>query len=73
MKLGGAVTAVKARTHVVCSGWNGKNLWLGMRASDAHSNMTLPYICIKTVDCGLVSWLGSRTDMLANDRQENTV
>lgn len=48
-------------------GWNGKNMWLAYQAPDTNSKMTLPYIYMKTSDGGLVPWLCSQTDLLAQD------
>ena len=47
--------------------WNGPGQYLKMQAPDEGSKMTLPYIYISTVQCDLVPWLASQTDILATD------
>lgn len=42
-------------------------MWLAYQTPDANSKMTLPYIYMKTADGGLVPWLCSQTDLLAED------
>ena len=52
------------------AGWNGKNMYIELQVPDEHSKMTLPYICMKTVQGDLAPWLASQTDMLADDWME---
>lgn len=60
-------------------GWNGKGIYLELQRPDEHSKMTLPYIYIVTTGLvtdnpdapkGIVPWLASQTDMLAEDWEE---
>lgn len=61
-------------------GWNGKDMWLMLIPADRWSTSVgpnphalggsghrLPWIAMKTADNGLVPWLASQTDMLAED------
>lgn len=59
-------------------GWNGKGMFLLLIEPYSNNQYTLtessqivgtllPYIAMKTADNGLVPWLASQTDMLAND------
>lgn len=50
-----------------CRATNAKGMWLALQTPDEHSKMSLPYIYMKTVGGGLVPWLASQTDMLAED------
>lgn len=67
MTFGEAISALKAGQYVSRSGWNGKNMWLGLQVPDAHSKMSLPYIYMCTAQGDLVPWLASQTDVLADD------
>jgi hypothetical protein len=67
MTFGQAVELLKSGALVARLGWNGEGMWLGLRTPDDHSNMTLPYIYMSTVDGNLVPWLASQTDVLAED------
>ena len=49
------------------AGWSGMGMWLEMHIPDQHSSLTLPFICMKTVQDDLVPWTCSQTDLLAND------
>lgn len=57
-------------------GWNGKGIYISMQVPDEGSKMTLPYIYMVTTGLvsedphavrGIVPWLASQTDMLADD------
>lgn len=67
MNFGEAIEALKRGDRVSREGWNGKGMWLALQTPDEHSKMSLPYIYMKTVGGGLVPWLASQTDMLADD------
>ena len=67
MNFGRALDALKASLRVSRAGWNGKGMWLALQWPDARSKMTLPYIYMKTAQGGLVPWLASQTDILADD------
>lgn len=60
-------------------GWNGKGIYISMQVPDEGSKMTLPYIYMVTTGLvsedphavrGIVPWLASQTDMLADDWEE---
>lgn len=73
---GMALELLKAGHKVARKGWNGKGIYLELQRPDEHSKMTLPYIYIVTTELvtdnpdapkGVVPWLASQTDMLAED------
>lgn len=60
-------------------GWNGKGIYIQLQVPDEYSKMTLPYIYMVTNSLitdnpdapkGVVPWLASQTDMLAEDWKE---
>lgn len=76
MNFGEALEALKEGKKVARRGWNGKGIYIELQRPDAHSKMTLPYIYIVTnglvtdnpdASKGVVPWLASQTDMLAED------
>ncbi len=76
MDFGKALELLKSGKKVARKGWNGKGIYIEMQRPDAHSKMTLPYIYIVTnglvtdnpdAPKGVVPWLASQTDMLAED------
>jgi Protein of unknown function (DUF2829) len=67
MDFGDAIRCMERGQRVQRAGWNGKNMWIALQASDEHSKMTLPYIFMKTAQDDLVPWLASQSDMLAKD------
>lgn len=78
MTFGEALESLKNGDKVCRSGWNGKGIYIELQKPDAHSKMTLPYIYIVTTHLrtnnpdaprGIVPWLASQTDMLAEDWQ----
>ena len=64
---GMAIAAMKLGSKVHRRGWNGKNMWLGITNPDKHTLMTQPYIYMCIVGGGMIPWLASQTDMLAED------
>lgn len=73
---GEALKALKNGKAVARKGWNGKGIYIELQRPDEHSKMTLPYIYIVTTGLqsdnkaaprGVVPWLASQTDMLAED------
>lgn len=73
---GMAIQALKSGKKVARKGWNGKGIYLELQSPDEHSKMTLPYIYIVTTKLvsdnpdaprGVVPWLASQTDTLAED------
>lgn len=67
MDFGYALSALKAGHRVSRSGWNGKGQYIELMQPWQQSEMTLPYIFIRTVQADLVPWLASQTDLLAED------
>lgn len=73
---GWALNCLKHDKAVARKGWNGKGIYIKLQTPDANSKMTLPYIYIVTnglitdnpnAPKGVVPWLASQTDMLAED------
>ena len=76
---GWAVEQLKSGKKVQRAGWNGKGMWLmlipakewstsvGPSRVEGATPHRLPWIAMKTADNGLVPWLASQTDMLAED------
>lgn len=76
MNFGQALEALKEGKKVARKGWNGKGIYIELQRPDEHSKMTQPYIYIVTTGLvtdneaapkGIVPWLASQTDMLADD------
>ncbi len=65
--IGWAVKELRDGRCVCRSGWNGKNMYLGLQVPDEHSKMTLPYVYMFTAQGDLVPWLCSQSDLLATD------
>ena len=73
---GSALKMLKCGRKVARKGWNGKGIYIELQSPDENSKMTLPYIYIVTnglvtdnpdAPKGVVPWLASQTDMLAED------
>lgn len=64
---GGALSFLKEGERVARQGWNGKGMWVELRHPSEHSEMTQPYIYMKTVSGDLIPWLASQADVLAED------
>lgn len=84
MSFSEALIEIKKRKKVQRAGWNGKGMWvklfvagyvsdealdrsLGVGPGEAPT--ALSYLAMKTADNGLVPWLASQTDILAEDWQ----
>lgn len=76
MDFGKALELVKLGARAARKGWNGKGQYIALQRPDEHSKMTLPYIYIVTSGLqtknpdapkGVVPWLASQTDLLAED------
>jgi hypothetical protein len=67
--IGGALKILRDGGKVARAGWNGRGQWLALQVPDAHSKMGRPYIYISPVGGGLVPWVVSQTDLLADDWQ----
>jgi hypothetical protein len=62
---GEALVRLDNGSHIARTGWNGKNMWIALQAPDKQSKMTRPYIYMSTADGGLVPWIASQSDLLA--------
>lgn len=76
MTFGKALEELKQGKRTAREGWNGKGIYIELQRPDEHSKMTQPYIYIVTTGLqsdnsaaprGVVPWLASQTDMLAED------
>ena len=76
MNFGKAIELLKQGKKLKRKGWNGKGIYIELQIPDINSKMTLPYIYIVTnglvtdnpnAPKGVVPWLASQTDMLAED------
>ena len=67
MSFGHAIRVLNLGLKVARQGWNGKGMWLKLQEPTESSEMTLPFISMKTADENHVPWLASQTDILAND------
>ena len=76
MNFGEAIQSLKKGNKLRRAGWNGNGIFIALQIPDKHSKMTQPYIYIdttmlrtsnKNAPLGLVPWLASQTDMLADD------
>ena len=65
--IGWAVKAMLNARRVRRRGWNGKGMWLGYHEPDEDEKMTEPFIYMRTAQGGLIPWLASQADILAND------
>ena len=73
---GVALTCLRNGSRVARKGWNGKGIYIELQKPDENSKMTLPYIYMVTnglitdnpaAPKGVVPWLASQTDLLADD------
>lgn len=78
MNFGQALIELQNGKKLCRKGWNGKGIYIELQVPDENSKMTLPYIYIVTSSLvtdnpdapkGIVPWLASQTDLLANDWQ----
>lgn len=80
LDFGAALQCLKQGERVSRLGWNGKGLWLILVPADQWSTSVgpnphalggmghrRPWVALKTVDNGLVPWVASQTDLLAED------
>lgn len=65
--IGWAVKQMWNGQIVTRKGWNGPGQYIEMQVPDENSNMTLPYLYIRTVQGDSVPWHASQTDLLATD------
>lgn len=77
MNFGLALEALKAGKRVARSGWNGRNMWLGLVSTEVPFTIPSdskvcalkhPFIVMLTANYGgFVPWTASQTDILATD------
>ena len=66
----GALVCIKQGQAVSRRGWNGAGQYVQLHTPNGDSEMTLPFIYIRTVQGDRVPWLASQTDLLALDWYE---
>lgn len=64
---GFAIAEMKSGNRVTRAGWNSKGMYVYVWEPDSSTDMTLPFIVMRTVQGDLVPWLASQTDMLSHD------
>lgn len=64
-----ALVHLKHGQRVTRAGWNGKGMWIALMPVVGVNGevMTLPYLYMRTVAGGLVPWVASQSDLLAED------
>jgi hypothetical protein len=69
MTFGIALAALKNGRTVTRAGWNGRDMWIGLQRPEHSSagTMTLPFLFMRTAHGGMVPWVASQTDLLAED------
>lgn len=67
--IGRAIEQMRFGRRVQRAGWNGKGMWVAIQVPDADSKMTEPYVYMVTAQGGIIPWLCSQADLLANDWQ----
>lgn len=76
MNFGEALELLKYGQKLRRRGWNGKGIFIELQRPDLNSKMTRPYIYIDSTGLQTdnpeapkdrVPWLGSQTDILADD------
>ncbi len=68
MHIGEAVVALKSGLKVRRTGWNGKGMWIClMHPLPRKTDMTEPYVYMKTAQGGTIPWVCSQADLLADD------
>lgn len=69
VEIGQAVALMRLGLRVQRAGWNGKGMWLALQVPTPQSKMTEPYVYMRTAQGGLIPWLCSQADLLADDWQ----
>lgn len=65
--IGWAVKQLKKGESVTRKGWNGENMYLGLIVPDMGSDVSEPYVFMKTAQNTTIPWLCSQADLLATD------
>lgn len=58
---------VREDRRIARASWNEKAMWVGMRPSTRGSDMSVPYLYLRSPDGSLVPWAPSPTDLMADD------
>lgn len=72
LQLGTAIAIMRDGGRVARAGWNGKGMWLALTSPGEGGNMTEPFVYMRTAQGGLIPWLCSQADLLADDWCEVT-
>ena len=70
MDFGDALNALRAGASLTRLGWNGAGQCIALQMPDEYRKMTPPYLYLPTVTGDTVPWLGSQTDILAEDGEK---
>lgn len=65
MNFSAALDVLKSGELVARDGWNGKGMHVGLRVPSEAGQ--LPYLYMLTAQGGIVPWVASHTDLLADD------
>ena len=65
--IGWAVKWLEKGERLRRAGWNGRGMYIELQVPDANSKMTEPYVYMYTAQGGLIPWLCSQADLLADD------
>jgi Protein of unknown function (DUF2829) len=65
--IGWAVKEMQNGRRVRRAAWNSENTWTALRMPDSRSDMSAPYVYIKTPEDKMIPWLCSQSDLLAVD------
>jgi hypothetical protein len=67
MNFSGALNHAKAGSRIQRSGWNGKNMHVELVPTTSAGVITEPFLAMRTAQGGLIPWLASQADLLAED------
>lgn len=69
MNFGEALDELHDGAYVARESWNVAGMWVALQRPDDKSKMTQPYLYTRGSDGGLVPWVASQGDLLADDWQ----
>jgi len=67
MRMGRVLKEMEKGKKLQREDWNGKGIYIELMEPNDASDMTLPYIYIRTVQGDIVPWTCSQADLLADD------
>lgn len=67
MNFSDALKQAKAGRRIRRSGWNGKGMYVELVPAGAAGVITEPFLAMQTAQGGLIPWLASQADVLAED------